>query len=69
MFSILGYLCIFKIFRRDNPDYWIQSVNIFFGIGGLIGPLIVIAYEEMAMRYIGLSCFFLVVPFFFLKSP
>ena len=44
-------------------------INLFFGIGGLIGPMIVIMYEEYAMRAIGIIIFFTIIPFAYLKSP
>lgn len=44
-------------------------INLFFGIGGLIGPIIVIFYKELAMRAIGSIIFFTIIPFAYLKSP
>jgi len=69
MMNILSNLCIFKLFIGDRQDYWIQMINLFFGIGGLVGPGIVIIFQEMAMKAIGFICFFLIIPFFFLQSP
>lgn len=44
MINIVSTLCIFELFT-ENQDYWIQLINLFFGIGGLIGPVIVIFFE------------------------
>ena len=69
MLNILSNLCIFELFVGDKQDYWIQMINLFFGIGGLIGPLIVIKYEEHAMKAIGILLLATLVPFYFLRSP
>jgi len=45
MLNILSNLCIFELFTGADQDYWIQMINLFFGIGGLVGPMIVIEYQ------------------------
>jgi hypothetical protein len=69
MMNILGNLCIFKLFVGEGQDYWVQLINIFFGVGGLIGPVFVIFYKELAMRALGIAIFITLIPFIFLKSP
>ena len=69
MLNVLCNLCIFVLFVGDNQDYWIQFINLFFGIGGLIAPIFVIYYHELAMRAIGVVVFACIIPFFFLSSP
>ena len=69
MLNVLSNLCILQLFVGDKQDYWIQMINLFFGIGGLIGPMIVILYKEYAMRVIGIIMFFTIIPFAYLKSP
>lgn len=69
MLNILCNLCIFELFTGEAQDYWLQMINLFFGVGGYIGPIIVIFFEAMAMRAIGIMFFFLIIPFFFLSSP
>lgn len=69
MLNILSNLCIFELFVGDKQDYWIQMINLFFGIGGLIGPMIVIQFREEAMKAIGIIILFTIIPFYFLKSP
>lgn len=69
MLNILSNLCIFELFVGDKQDYWIQMINLFFGIGGLVGPLIVIEFGAIAMRVIGIIMFFTIIPFAFLNSP
>lgn len=69
MLNVLSNLCIFVLFTGEDQDYWIQFINLFFGIGGLIGPGFVIFYHEYAMRAIGIVVFACVIPFFFLQSP
>lgn len=44
MMNILSNLCVFELFIGVGQDFWIQLLNLFFGIGGLIGPAIVIYY-------------------------
>lgn len=43
MMNVTTTLCIFQLFT-ENQDYWLQLINLFFGIGGLIGPAIVILF-------------------------
>jgi len=69
MLNILCNLCVFELFAGPDQDYWLQMLNLFFGIGGLIGPFIVIIFEEYAFRAIGIVFFFIVFPFLFLPSP
>ena len=69
MITVLTNLCIFILFALNDKDYWVQLVNLFFGIGGLIGPFIVIIWEENALWVIGIVFIISIVPFFFLKSP
>jgi hypothetical protein len=69
MLNVLSNLCIFVLFTGDDQDYWIQFINLFFGIGGLIAPFFVIYYHELAMRAIGVAVFLCLIPFFFLSSP
>ena len=69
MITVITNLCIFILFANSERDYWIQLVNLFFGVGGLIGPLIVIVYEEQALWAVGILYLICIVPFFFLKSP
>ena len=69
MLNILCNLCIFELFAGDNQDYWIQLINLFFGVGGLIGPFIVIEFREAAMKTIGILFLFTLIPFYFLRSP
>lgn len=69
MLNVLSNLCVFTLFTEGNQDYWIQLLNLFFGIGGLIGPAFVIYYQSMAMGAIGVVVFFCLIPFFFLSSP
>lgn len=69
MLNVLSNLCILGLFAGDKQDYWIQMINLFFGIGGLLGPMLVIEYEEHSMRYLGIIFFFTLIPFGFLKSP
>jgi hypothetical protein len=40
--NVITTICIFKIFLGDREDFWIQLIHTVFGIGGLIGPLIVL---------------------------
>jgi hypothetical protein len=44
-------------------------INLFFGIGGLIGPLIIIEFKETAMKTIGILILFTMLPVLALKSP
>jgi uncharacterized membrane protein YoaK (UPF0700 family) len=44
-------------------------INLFFGVGGLVGPIITIHFEHHAMKAIGIMMFFLIIPFLFLHSP
>jgi hypothetical protein len=45
MMNVLSNLCLFELFTGDDQDYWIQLLNLFFGVGGLIGPAFVIYYH------------------------
>jgi hypothetical protein len=44
MMNILSNLCIFELFPGEGQDFWLQLINLFFGIGGLIGPFFVIIF-------------------------
>lgn len=69
MMNILSNLCVFELFIGVGQDFWIQLLNLFFGIGGLIGPAVVIYFEEHAMRALGILAFVALIPFAFLHSP
>jgi hypothetical protein len=44
MMNILSNLCIFELFPGEGQDFWLQLINLFFGIGGLVGPFFVIIF-------------------------
>jgi hypothetical protein len=69
MLNVLSNVCLFKLFPGGTVDYWLQLLNVFFSIGGLIGPLIVIYYQHVAMAAIGVLMMFTIIPLFFLHSP
>ena len=45
MLNILCNLCVFELFAGPDQDYWLQMLNLFFGIGGLVGPIVVIMFQ------------------------
>lgn len=69
MISIVANLCIFKIFIGDRQDFWIQLIHTVFGVGGLLGPMLAIYFEEKGMMAIGVLMFFTFIPVALLKSP
>ena len=69
MMNVITNLCIFKLFIGDRQDYWVQLIHLVFGIGGLVGPMIVISYEHKGMLVIGIVFMLTMIPIWFLKSP
>ena len=68
MMIALSLYCITKIFPKDEQEYYILLNNISFGIGGLVGPIIVIIFEATAMRAIGVAVLLASVLFFLFAS-
>ena len=67
--NITCNVCIMKMFRGEQEDFWIQMIHMVFGIGGLVGPFLVSFMGSMSYIILGIclaSTFFLV---FFLTPP
>lgn len=58
-----------ECFKGSNPSMWLQIVHGFFGVGGLLGPLVVYTFELHTMTVIGIGTLFLVPFYLIMPSP
>lgn len=67
--DIILNLSALRCFAGDNAAMWLQMLHGFFGIGGLIGPLVVYLFEMMALSVIGALSLTTVVFYLYFSSP
>jgi hypothetical protein len=58
-----------KLHAGPDQDYWIQLLHLIFGGGGLIGPLIIIKFQEHSFFIIGLLFLTSIPVFYMLHAP
>ena len=67
--TVYESICLIDMFKNDNLDAWLQVNHGVFGIGGLLGPLLVYIFERKCFLLIGIFALLFAYPFFKIKSP
>lgn len=55
-----------KLFKNDQPDFWVQILHTVFGIGGLVGPFLVAIFGSRSYFILGIILAVSSVFYFFL---
>lgn len=58
-----------ECFKGPNVATWMQIIHACFGVGGLLGPIIVYLFELHTLTILGLFGFLLTIPLHMLKTP
>lgn len=52
---MLIYDITFKLFLKDEPDYWVQLLGFTFGVGAMCGPIIVAIFKLHTFKILALG--------------
>lgn len=59
-------LAALECFQGEDVATWLQVIHGFFGIGGLLGPIVVYFFELNTMTFLGFTCLVTAVLYFLL---
>lgn len=65
--AVITFGVTIKLFLTDRPDYWIQLIGFFFGVGAMCGPLFVYVFELETFKVLGLAHIAVIICF--IKYP
>jgi fucose permease len=65
--AVITFGVTIKLFVTDRPDYFIQLIGFFFGVGAMCGPLFVYLFELENFKVLGLA--HLTIILCFIKYP
>jgi hypothetical protein len=52
---VIVYGVTFKLFLKENPDYWIQLIGFAFGFGAMCGPFLVAIFKLNTFIVLGFA--------------
>jgi hypothetical protein len=69
MINIMVNVCVAETQKGGNVNFWMHVLHATYGIGGLIGPVIIYIFELNSYLIVGILIV-VMVPFYFkLESP
>jgi hypothetical protein len=62
-------LAALECFQGEDVATWLQVIHGFFGIGGLLGPIVVYFFELNTMVFLGFVCLITTALYIYLETP